>query len=344
MQNKNQAIALCRVSSLEQLKNNSLTTQKGNVLAAAERLEVTIPDDGLWEGQVSSKKGVNYNRPDLIEMYKYCQRHPRVKYLIVQEVDRFMRSPEEQTYWYVKFWYELNVRVWYADKPELNEDTHNASLFRFLEGWRAGGSNEERKNKSISGHATALKQGRWTFHPKPGYMKGQLNGIPEIHPIKGKALQEVLLDMCHERLAPPQALKKLNSSAFMNDGHSLYKMDKFRKIALDPFYAGIVEISKQVDVRNEAGLHEPLLTIEQHKKIIKIFQDRPKNQKGPRKNGNPDFPLSNLITCENCVNSSTIPRFVGFNHGNGKSKLLSTVNTAVGLVVVTCNGMNCTPR
>lgn len=322
MQSKYQAIALCRVSSLEQLKNNSLVTQRGNVLGAAEQLGVTIPSDGLWAGQVSSKKGVNYNRKDLVEMYKYCQKHPRVRYLIVQEVDRFMRSPEEQTFWYVKFWYELKVRVWFADKPELNEDTHNASLFRFLEGWRAGGSNEERINKSISGHTTALKQGRWTFNPKPGYMKGRLNGIPEIHPIKGKALQEVLLDVCFERLAPPQALKKFNASAFMDDGHSPYKMDKFRKIATDPFYAGIVEMDKQVTVRNEGGLHDALITIEQHKKLTQIFEGRPKNQKGPRRNGNPSYPLSNLVTCESCVNNSSIPRYVGFKHGNGKSKTL----------------------
>ena len=319
---RNQAIALCRVSSFEQLKNNSLVTQKGNVLGAAEGLGVTIPKDGLWEGQVSSKKGVNYKRKDLIQMYEYCKKNPAVKYLIVQEVDRFMRSPDEQTYWYVRFWYERNVKIWFADKPELNEDTHIASLLRYMEGWKAGGSNEERISKSISGHITAINQGKWTFYPKPGYMRGRLKGVPEIHPEKGLALKEVLLDMCYGRLTSTQALKKLNSSVFMQDGHSLYKMDKFRKIATDPFYAGILEMHKQVKARNENGLHDPLITLEQHRKLVQIFEGRSKTQKGPRTNGNPDFPLSNLVTCELCVNSSKIPRYVGFNHGNGKSKTL----------------------
>ena len=183
MSKQNLAIALCRVSSLEQLKNNSLTTQKGNVLRAANELDVLIPSDGIWEGQVSSKKGVNYNRKDLLQMYEYCKKHTSVRYLIVQEVDRFMRSPEEQTYWYVRFWYELQVRVWYADKPDLNEDTHNASLFRFLEGWRAGGSNEERMHKSINGQTASLKDGKWPFQPKPGYMKGSRTSIPDKHPV-----------------------------------------------------------------------------------------------------------------------------------------------------------------
>ena len=93
------AIALCRVSSLEQLLNNSLKNQKSNVFKAADTLGATIPADGVWEGQVSSKKGVNFKRKDLLEMFDYCKKHPSVKYLIVQEVDRFMRSPEEQAYW-----------------------------------------------------------------------------------------------------------------------------------------------------------------------------------------------------------------------------------------------------
>lgn len=62
-------------------------------------------------------------------------------------------------------------------------------------------------------------------------------------------------------------------------------MDKFRKIATDPFYAGITEISKQVKVRNEEALHEPLITQGQHKELLKMFADKKKNQTGPRKNG-----------------------------------------------------------
>lgn len=47
-----------------------------------------------------------------------------------------------------------------------------------------------------------------------------------------------------------------------------------------------------------------------------------KYQKGPRKNGNPGYPVSNLVTCELCKDKSSIPRYVGYDHGNGKSKTL----------------------
>lgn len=321
MSKQDLAVALCRVSSIEQLENNSLAHQKGNVLKAAVELGVVIPDDAVWEGAVSSKKGVNFKRKDLRQIYEYCQKNKAVRYVIVQEVDRFMRSPDEQTYFYVKFWHELRVKIWFADKPELNEDTHIASLMRYMEGWRAAGSNEERQNKSINGQNAALKEGRWPFAPKPGYKGGRKSGIPEIHPLKGPALRNILLDIVNKRVTPSQGLVDLNKSEFMKSGHSLYKMDKFRKIVTDPFYAGVVEINKQVKYRNENGLHDPLITLEQHHELVRIMDKKKKTQSGPRKNGNPEYPLSNLVSCKLCIETSTIPRYAGYKHSNGKNIL-----------------------
>lgn len=320
MSKENLAIALCRVSSIEQLKNNSLATQECNVLAAAEKLNVTIPKDGIWAGQVSSKKGVNYDRKDLLQMFEYCKKNKRVKYLIVQEVDRFMRSPDEQTYWWVRFWYELKVRIWFADKPELNEDTHIASLLRYMEGWKAGGSNEERISKSINGQTAALKNGRYTFHPKAGYKKGSVVGVHEIDSTKSPMLHKCFLDIIERKKTPTEALKELNSTDFMSGRTQPLKMDKFRKIATDPYYAGVVWMDRQVKVYNENGLHERLITMSQHLVLKEIVDNNKKNQKGPRKNGNPEYPLSNEVTHAECETKSSIPRVVGFPHTNGKYK------------------------
>ena len=111
---KYQAITNCRVSSDEQLKNNSLNRQQRAVLNAAKRLDVEIPKDGQWSGSVSSKRGKNYDRKDLKEMLEYCKKHKRVKYVIVDEPDRFMRSVDEAFAWETRFRHEVNVRVYYA--------------------------------------------------------------------------------------------------------------------------------------------------------------------------------------------------------------------------------------
>lgn len=313
------AITTCRVSTPEQEDNNSLDRQRDAVIAAARELGAVIPEDGQWSGSVSSKAGTNTNRADLKEMLDYCRKHPSVKYLIVHEVDRFMRSIEELFYFEVLF-RELGVKVWYASQPELNTNDHNARLLKALEAFKGEGSNVERQRKSIAGQTTALQQGRYTFHPKPGYMKTDEPGVHKFHPVRAPALRKVLLDIVTKRVTPTQGLIDLNNSEFMN-GHAPYKMDKFRKIATDIYYAGGVAVDKQVKVQNLNGLHERLITLEQHHELVRIFEGKKKNQAGPRKNGNPKYPANNSIYCDDCEGKQ-YNRFVGVDITNGKSPKL----------------------
>ncbi|HVI69261.1 MAG TPA: recombinase family protein [Magnetospirillaceae bacterium] len=314
------AIATCRVSSVEQLENNSLNRQRAAVLKAAEDLGVKIPDDGWWVGSVSSKRGTNVDRKDLKEMLDRCKKDKGIKYLIVDEPDRFMRSINEAAYFEVSF-ERLGVKVWYASNPELNKGDLAAKLLKFTKYISAEGSNEERQTKSIAGQTKALAEGRYPFVPKPGYKRGYERGIHEIDTIRGPILKLYLEKIAAGLITPSQALVELNKTDFVKS-RSLYKMDKFRTILTDPYYAGIVEINKQVSLRNEHGLHEPLITKEQHLTLLKVMDAKKKNQGGPRKNGNPEYPMSNLISCDDCVNMR-YGRLVGFTHSNGKNKALT---------------------
>lgn len=313
------ALALCRVSSTEQLENNSLNRQREAVLKAAAELNVKIPDDGWWSGSVSSKRGTNVGRKDLNEIISRCKKDRSIGYLIVDEPDRFMRSIDEAAFFEVTF-KELGVVVWYASDPELNKGDLASKLLKFTKYLSAEGSNEERQHKSISGQTKAISEGRWPFHPKPGYKRGYERGVPEIHPIRGPALRKVLVRLATKQVSPTHALIELNNSDFMT-GHSKYKMDKFRNIVTDSFYAGVVEINKQICAKNENGRHEPLITLEQHKELVRIMDRNPKNQSGPRKQGNPKYPGNNITLCDSCLKERN-GRFVGFDHTNGHSSNL----------------------
>ena len=309
------SIASCRVSSAEQLENNSLSRQESNVLRASD--ELNAPVIKYWSGSVSSKRGTNINRPDIKEMFDFCKQNKQVKYLIVDEPDRFMRSVDEGIYFEVKF-QQIGVKVWYASDPILNGDNLSAKLLKFSKYFSAEGSNDERITKSISGQSTALRSGRYPFVPKPGYMKGNRAGVPEVHPVRGPALRDVLVRMAEHRVTPTQALIELNKSDYTQERAPL-KMDKFRKIATDGFYAGIVEIDRQVKVRNESGIHDPLITMDQHKELVKIFDSKKKNQSGPRKNGNQEYPLNTITQHDTCLEQKNKGKFVGFKHSNGKN-------------------------
>ena len=320
MVRKKYAIANYRVSSDEQLQNNSLNRQQLTVQAfVRDALETDIIQ--TWSGSVSSKAGTNIFRRDLDEMLDFCRKHREVGHAVFDEVDRFMRSMLELGYFLVEF-NRLGVEVHFASQPYLKAGTANDTLILMLEAFKAQGSNEERQRKSIAGQSQALKEGRWTFVPKPGYMKGSLPGMPVIHPERGPALQRVLKRLASGLTTPTAALKELNESEFTNN-HSPYKMDvKFTKIVTDPFYAGILEIDRQVQVRNENGLHEPLITLEEHNRLLEIMAKKPKYQTGPRKNGNPEFPMSNLLVDDQCLHGKHGGRAAGYNHGNGKNKSL----------------------
>ncbi|MFA5003702.1 MAG: recombinase family protein [Candidatus Saccharimonadales bacterium] len=315
---KDLAITNCRVSSDEQLKSNSLNRQRDAVLSAAERLGVLIPEDGQWSGSVSSMRGKNIKRKDIREMLEYCVKHKNVKYLIVDEPDRFMRSIDEA--YYIEMEFKLiGVRVWYASDDDLNGDQLQAKLMKFMKYFVAEGSNEERQRKSINGQTNAGQAGRYTYCPKAGYMKGSVSGIHELHPERGPALRKVLKRLAAGLLSPTNALIELNNSPFTNN-HAPYKMDKFEKIATNPYYAGIIVINKQVKVYNEHGLHEAIITLKEHRHILDTFNAKQKYQTGPNRNGNPLFPLNNIMEDEACIGLKNRGRLVGFKHSNGKYK------------------------
>lgn len=148
-------------------------------------------------------------------------------------------------------------------------------------------------------------------------MKGVSPGIHEIHPIRGRELQKILRRMCAGFVGPTNALIEFNKSAFTKD-HAPYKMDKFRKIATDIYYAGFLEMDAQIKVSDIKGLHEPLISLEEHHRLVEIFDLKPKYQIGPKRKGNPLFPLNNIVEDSACIDLKNKGRLVGFKHSNGK--------------------------
>lgn len=312
------AIANCRVSSDLQLKNKSLSRQRDAVSQAAIRLNVVIPDDGWWSGSVSSKAGTNVKRKDLREMLDYCRKNKNVKYAIFDEYDRFMRSVNEGPYFEVLF-QQQGVKVWYAsESDEFNGDDAMAKFMRAMSAYRAEGSNEERIRKAINGLTKAIRDGCYPFPPPIGYRRGTKAGVHEIDRATAPLIKKLLIGVATSIMSPSDAVRAFNESEQIRTGrHCSYKLDKLRLILTNPYYAGIVEMNKQVQYRNENGLHEPLITKAQHEALLKIVNGKVKNQKGPRKNGNPKYVLNGEL-CEKCCDDR-LGKLAGFDHTNGKT-------------------------
>lgn len=320
MSQKDKAIALCRVSSDEQLQNNSLARQSASVMKMAEKLGVEIPQNYIWSGSISSKRGKNVERKDLKEILSTCRKDKKIKYIIVDEPDRFMRSIQEAFYWETVF-QTVDVKVMYTDEA-LNTDNLSSKLLRFTKYLQAEGSNEERIKKSKEGHEKAIKDGRYTFVPPLGYVRGKVCGIPEIDPVIGPLLKTQLLKIANGLATPTVALQDYNRSIEVaRPKKAPLKMDKWRAICTNPFYCGIIEVHKLVNASNPNGLHEKLITKEQHDKIVDVFSGKPKNQKGPNSAGNPLYPFNQMVTHVDCpCNKSKYNTFVGVTVKNGQGK------------------------
>ena len=66
-------------------------------------------------------------------------------------------------------------------------------------------------------------------------------------------------------------------------------------------------------------MHESLITLAQHYEVLEILSNIKKKHNGPRKNGNPRFPLCKHLICERCVEEGRIHKFTGYDNKNGHS-------------------------
>lgn len=164
-----QSIALCRVSTHRQSnENNSLEKQLANVQAAADTLKAPIVK--TWQVATSSKAGRNLDRKDLKAALVYCSKHKRVKFCIVDEVDRLMRSIEEY-YWYKVEFKRRGVKLVFASAPELNESSQESSFKEMIAIYNAESDNTGRSNKVTSHMQARVAAGYWPFPVKAGYQR-----------------------------------------------------------------------------------------------------------------------------------------------------------------------------
>lgn len=318
-----EAIALCRVSSVEQLQNNSLNVQDSMVKEIAERRNLKIVK--VWSGSVSSKRGRNVNRKDIREMLGYCANHKAVRHLLVSSPDRFMRSEDEAKWAEVEF-RKRGVEILFSDE-KFNGDNEMSRLWRTVAYHMAEGSNKERIDKSILGNTKAIIAGRYPFQPPIGYMRGNVAGVHEINPETGPYVQHALISIADGSMTIKQAMNWYNENCppIKHKKHCKVKMDKWTKFIANPYYAGIVEMHKQIDARNENGLHEPLITRKQHECILEALNHKKKLHRGPVKGGNENFPLNQILLCEDCATRGNKTfKFTGYDNTNGRtSKIYS---------------------
>lgn len=305
-----QAIALCRVSTVKQsVEGSSMEVQDENARKTADYLNADLVE--IWKSKgVSSKQGKNLARKDLNEMLAYAKANKRVKFVIVDIADRFMRGGlKEHYYWSGRFDFEAGAKLVYAQKLHLYEqaDTPMADFEEVMDVMRAKSSNDERIGKTSNGMQARVAAGYYPSNPKTGYMRSETPGLhipkePEWSILRSGFLQVL------EGIPIKDVVASINANGYKIDTH------RFKIMLKDPFYAGIIQMSSWKV--NPSGLHKAMITKEQHELLKNIVKGVVYT---PHKQYNPEFPLSKIMTCKECLEEGAKnPKIVGYTNHNGR--------------------------
>lgn len=310
-----QAVALCRVSTSKQrIFGNSLDAQEQRIVKAAELLGVMLPNEYIWRKDVSSRKGKNLKRKDLLEIFDTCKANRKIKYFIVDEPDRFMRSIEEYFWWKVEF-RQIGVRLIFAHKPLVSDGDQNAIFDELIDVYRAESSNHERTKKANEKMQARIDLGYYPGYCHTAYVKSEEKGLHVPKEPEHTLLRTAYLDVVYGRKSMREALIWLNNSNFRLKSGKRLDMTKFRRILQEPYYYGAVKMGSFTV--NENGLHKPMVSKEEFEIAERIAKGL--KAKFTVKRHNPSFPMNGLL-CEQCfiVSQDKSGKFTGYEHNNGK--------------------------
>lgn len=313
---KDKAVALIRISDPKQSDGHSLDAQEQSVRKVADELGIELAN--IWSIQRSSKRGRNFKRTDLEEIYKFCRRDPKVKYLLIDFVNRLMREVEMMIYYKVRF-NQIGVQLYFCDPGQrhLNSGDQYSKLMLFIEGFKAETDNDSRADTTIARMKARYKAGYYISHPHAGYTKSEIAGVHAKDPERFEPLQKASRLIIYNQYTPEQAIKWINDNGYRTRGGKKMDVNHYIELIKDRYYCGIIDIKKEgplSDVKGIQGLHEPMFTMREHERLVAVITKR---NPRVRLKHNPEYPVANLIRHLECKHEGLASKFSGFAKDRG---------------------------
>ena len=250
---KIKAIALCRVSTKSQLDDGNLEPQEERILKVAEILNAEIVK--WWKLAVSSRKGKNTKRKDIIEMYEYCRRYKAVKFLIVDEVDRFMRSIDEYYFWKVKF-KDIGVQLHHANRPDVDPTDDRFVFDELIDVYRAEQSNNERIIKTPEKMMAKIRAGYYPSNPHTGYKTTDIPGLHEPDEPNWTAMRASFKKMATGLWTVKEGLRQATDKGLTTKnygpnavGGRQIDMYRWKELMKNPYYFGVGRMGNYTKVK-----------------------------------------------------------------------------------------------
>ncbi len=286
------AILYCRVSTKEQTKNLSLTTQLEACREYCSREGFDVAAAFIEEGE-SAKTSA---RPQLQRLLAYCRQHRgQVQFLIVYNLSRFARERHDHVVLRVLL-QQLGVSLRSVTEPI--DDTSTGKLMEGVLASFAQFDNDVRADRTKAGMAAALQAGRWTFQAPVGYLNARESGsslIPD--PERAPLIRQAFEEYAAGHATRQEILRRVNSLGLRTRRGAPLSAQSFNTMLRNPIYAGRIVVPTWHC--SYQGDFEPLVS----EKTFRGVQARLEGRGvavTPHRRNHPDFPLRRFIACQAC--------------------------------------------
>ena len=288
------AAIYCRVSTEDQVKNLSLSTQENACKNYCQQHGFDVDRVFVEEGESAKTT----DRTEFQKMLSYCRENKgRVQSVIVYHTSRFARNSHDH----------LAVRAllssYGVSLRSVNEQIDESSQGKFLETVLAAVNqldNDVRAERSAAGMKAALEKGRWTHKAPIGYLNDTSNdGKRTVIPDSERAaLVRKAFDLYATGLHTKQdVLRMVNDMGLRTCKGKRVTSQTFDRLLRNAIYAGVL-VGFNGGVRAR-GNFEPLVSEETFNRVQALL-DGKRLSITPQQRNHPEFPLRRFVQCGDC--------------------------------------------
>src|ERR1039458_9236548 len=287
-----------RVSSEEQVSNNSLETQEKTCRDYCKRENIEVVQVFRDEGE-SAK---TMKRTQLTMMLDSCVNAKKlgITHVVILKSDRIARDLND--YSVIRAILDKNG-ITLVSPLEAFDESASGKLYGNILASFAQYDNDARSERTKMGMVEGLNQGQWMWRAPIGYRRGLRPSEPSlVIDEELKPLIEMAFVRVSQGCSKDSVLRELTSLGLLTYAGKKMTKQSFNALLKNPLYAGRV-VSKTLKV-DRVGDFEPIVSEELFNSVQE--QRKPRESIAKQRNlDNPDFPLRRWAQCGECLTPIT---------------------------------------
>lgn len=302
------AVVYCRVSTKEQVKSLSLSTQQRACEGFCRERGLRVLKVFVEEGE-SAKTA---DRPRLIELMEYCRENQgAVQHVVVYKIDRFARQTLDHAVLAGNL-KRYGVTIRSATEP-ITDDPTGALTENMLAAF-AQFDNDMRAVRTKHGMQAVIREGRWPWRAPIGYQhvrRGDGKASIEADPRNAPLVRRAFEQFASGRFAKADVLREVSALGLRTPKGAPLTPQSFQRLLENPLYAGRIVVPDW-GITGARASFDPIVSEDVFDDVQAVLGGR-QTTLTKYLRSHPDFPLRRFVRCESCGTPLTA------SHSTGRS-------------------------